>query len=96
MLILLAAYRASQLLETLLDDGTIVPQESAELDKLYAELSPSSDSTAPPADPEQSALLLTRDAVPHIISAFELKESAGPDMLRAIEQARLRVRGEKA
>lgn len=36
-------------------------------------------------------ILLTREAVPVILSVFGLEESAGGDLYRAVEQARVRV-----
>ncbi|KIM80956.1 hypothetical protein PILCRDRAFT_821813 [Piloderma croceum F 1598] len=102
------AYRASQYLENLIDQGAIVPEASEELDKIYAEHDPlqsntttspsdtnttnphsSPDSTANP-EPAPPPLLLTRAAIPAIVSLFNLTGHSSADMYRALEQARLR------
>ena len=44
--LLLLAYRASEYLETLIDEGAIVPKASEELDKLYAEYDPLKSNTS--------------------------------------------------
>jgi hypothetical protein len=60
--------------------------------------STTSDSTAsssetPPTTPTDvpGPLLLTKDAVPHILDLFGLPESAARDIYRALEQARQRI-----
>lgn len=73
-----------------------MPEPSEALDEVYKEYQPptepSSTSSPTPAKTEaQHSLLLTRDAVPAILSRFELKASAGADLYRAVEQARARV-----
>ncbi|RDB19027.1 hypothetical protein Hypma_014296 [Hypsizygus marmoreus] len=94
------AYRASQYLQSLLDAGIIILEPSPLLDVVYKDYSPAEK---PPSSPSSSAesqstpprrheLLLTRDAVPAILNVFGLKPSAGADLLRAVEQARVRVR----
>ncbi|THV03051.1 hypothetical protein K435DRAFT_775210 [Dendrothele bispora CBS 962.96] len=45
--------------------------------------------STPPPHPH---LLLTRDAVPAVVSAFDLKQSASADIYRALEQAKNRLR----
>ncbi|KII90774.1 hypothetical protein PLICRDRAFT_106278 [Plicaturopsis crispa FD-325 SS-3] len=99
------AYRASQYLETLVDMGAIVPEASSELDRIYAQYKPeagppeSSDPKNPSSDgseAERTSVLLTRDAVPEILSLFELPPAAEADIYRAVEQARIRVEEGKA
>lgn len=99
------AYRASQYLQTLLDANVIVPRASEALDTVYKDFSPNppaaeshveGKSAKPESIPGYSAsaphgLLLTRDAVPAILDIFGLDSSAGADLLRAVEQARVRV-----
>ncbi|KAF5382694.1 hypothetical protein D9615_003077 [Tricholomella constricta] len=99
------AYRSSQYLQTLLDTGAIVPEPSEMLEAVYRDFSPAKSlttsaesrepekhDTAPKPEPaQQHEVLLTRDAVPAILSLFGLKPSAGADLLRAVEQARVRV-----
>ncbi|KAG5644545.1 hypothetical protein DXG03_008200 [Asterophora parasitica] len=53
---------------------------------------PESTSKANSSFKQQHEVLLTRDAVPAILSLFGLKEAAGADLLRAVEQARVRVK----
>lgn len=55
--LLLLAYRASEYLETLIDEGAIVPKASEELDKLYAEYDPLKSNTV--ASTSQSSAPLT-------------------------------------
>ncbi|RDB18948.1 Uncharacterized protein C23H3.12c [Hypsizygus marmoreus] len=93
------AYRASQYLQSLLDAGIIIPEPSPLLDVVYKDYAPtekppssSAESQTTPIPPRHHELLLTRDAVPAILSVFGLKPSAGADLLRAVEQARARVR----
>jgi len=109
---LLTAYRASQYLEKLIDQGAIVPEASEDLNKLYAEHDPSQSneaaasssdthSTNPHSSPDSTAnpepapppLLLTRAAIPAIVSLFNLTGHSSADMYRALEQARLRNAG---
>ncbi|KAF8059305.1 mitochondrial K+-H+ exchange-related-domain-containing protein [Lyophyllum atratum] len=100
------AYRASQYLQGLLDSGVIVPEASEALDGVYKEFSPNhhlitsaeslendkNEATSKPeSKPLQHEVLLTRDAVPAILNIFGLGSSAGADLLRAVEQARVRV-----
>ncbi|KAK1222343.1 hypothetical protein PQX77_014821 [Marasmius sp. AFHP31] len=71
------AYRASQYLSTLVENKAIVPEPCDTLDAVYT--------TTP--DPE---LLLAREAVPAVVSSFDLSKSATKDIYRAIEQANTR------
>ncbi|KAF9257495.1 hypothetical protein L218DRAFT_110271 [Marasmius fiardii PR-910] len=97
------AYRASQYLSNLIEKEIIVPEPSDALDAIYKDcipkpiMPPSSSSTntsqSPPADsqePEAIEILFSREAVPTIVSTFELTKSAIADMYRAIEQANTR------
>ncbi|RDB18941.1 hypothetical protein Hypma_014293 [Hypsizygus marmoreus] len=94
------AYRASQYLQSLLDAGIIIPEPSPLLDAVHKDYSsaekplssPSSSAESQSTPPRRHELLLTRDAVPAILNVFVLKPSAGADLLRAVEQARVRVR----
>ncbi|KAI0693232.1 mitochondrial K+-H+ exchange-related-domain-containing protein [Cytidiella melzeri] len=79
------AYKASSYLEQLLEKGSIVPQDSAELNAIYAAYAPSAPSANEPQQAEDSDsdasssprvnnnehLLLTRDAVPAITAYFD-------------------------
>jgi hypothetical protein len=100
---LFTAYRASRYLDRLLSNGAILPQASPELDRLYVEEEQAkkaesfSGTTQTPGDGEkedkQQQLLLTLDAVPRIVSMFDLPSSADADLRRAMEQAKMRVAG---
>ncbi|EIW80899.1 hypothetical protein CONPUDRAFT_89976 [Coniophora puteana RWD-64-598 SS2] len=95
------AYRSSQYLKLLLEHGMIVPQESAELDEIYATTAPSPESTHDTkASSEEEPLLskaappqilLDRKAIPRIVELFGLPESSSTEMYRAAEQVRLRL-----
>jgi hypothetical protein len=96
------AYRASQYLDSLLSSGAIVPHASPELDRLYmgvlAEKVESFGTTRTPGEGEQKEdkqqqLLLTCDVVPRILSVFDLPSSAGAELCRAMEQAKMRAEG---
>lgn len=97
------AYRSSQYLQSLLDNDSIVPEASPSLDVVYkdfaadAPLAESESKSEPEPKPESApplhhSVLLTRDAVPAILSLFGLKPTAGADLQRAVEQARVRVK----
>ncbi|KAG6812107.1 hypothetical protein H0H92_004336 [Tricholoma furcatifolium] len=109
------AYRASQYLQTLIDNDTLIPEASEALDNVYRKFSPDKMAIMSPDGPNfsmgeeksnpslndgrsstqpqqpQHEVLLTRDAVPAILETFSLKPTAGADLLRAVEQARVRV-----
>ena len=46
--------------------------------------------------PQYHTTLLTREAVPAIVSLFGLESIAAADLLRAVEQARVRVKSGRA
>lgn len=91
--LLFSAYRATQYLHDLLVNNAVVPEGSETLDAIFKNFSPPSS----PSTVEESSsdgdheLLLSRGAVPAIITLFGLKESVNADLYRAIEQARLRI-----
>ncbi|KAG6896986.1 hypothetical protein C0992_004766 [Termitomyces sp. T32_za158] len=98
------AYRASQYLQSLLDNEALVPEASEAFDAVYRDYSPTRTAIPSPdgskdeksdsnskSSTEQHELLLTRDAVPSILHTFNLKPTSGADLLRAVEQARVRV-----
>ena len=69
---------------------------SSEKGSSHSNITSNSDATANPdpgmpPPPARHTVLLTRDAVPVIISLFGLKPSALADLQRAVEQARVRV-----
>ncbi|KAG6334698.1 hypothetical protein ID866_4397 [Astraeus odoratus] len=122
------AYKSSQYLSSLIEQGLIKPKPSQQLDAIYRSFSPSASNpmVAPPmripmssegldpknkevpgsTDPSLASmratdndagsvtqgLLLTREAVPKILELFHLPESAAPDMYRAMEQVRVRLK----
>ncbi|KAF8157853.1 mitochondrial K+-H+ exchange-related-domain-containing protein [Crassisporium funariophilum] len=99
------AYRSSQYLQSLLEHDVIVPEASEPLNEVYKlhpfTPSPSASTSTPPGSAESSIpkpqqepqheVLLGRDAVPAILSTFELGSTAAADLYRAVEQARVRV-----
>ncbi|KAG6844060.1 hypothetical protein H0H87_010058 [Tephrocybe sp. NHM501043] len=99
------AYKASQYLQTLIDNDSLVPEPSEALDTIYKDFTPDRSAVTSPngykdeksesaSDTKSSAkhdVLLTRDAIPSILDIFNLKPSSASDLLRAVEQARVRV-----
>ncbi|KAJ4482306.1 mitochondrial K+-H+ exchange-related-domain-containing protein [Lentinula aciculospora] len=95
------AYRASQYLAALIKHGHVVSAPSLELDTIYKRYgpkslialprNPSSSPSPSHATAENIELLLTREAVPPIVSTFSLEESSTSNIYRAIEQARVRT-----
>ncbi|KAH9925363.1 mitochondrial K+-H+ exchange-related-domain-containing protein [Epithele typhae] len=98
------AYKASDYLSAFLRQGAIVPQTSTALDVVYAKHAPrriptaAEDDRPPPGAREsETELLLTPEAVPELEKALELPDGSSftADVLRALEQARLREAGAK-
>jgi len=85
----------------LLERGAIKPETNASLDEIFiAHVPPLSDKVSPlqaltqetgPAAAKEKKVLLTRHAVPPILSLFNLPSSAASDIYRAIEQATVRL-----
>lgn len=87
--------------------GYIVPEPSRHLDEIYVAHAPPlppaasrtealNKATKPDASkgdelPHEPQVLLTRKAVPPILSLFDLPLSSSRDIYRAIEQAKLRI-----
>ncbi|TFK52229.1 hypothetical protein OE88DRAFT_1657365 [Heliocybe sulcata] len=102
------AFKASQYLEALLERGSIVPEPSEELDQIYASNRPQ-DPTSPYSSSKAASgtetnstteggdaagILLSRDAVPSIMSRFDMPPAAAADIYRALAQADVRTGGE--
>jgi hypothetical protein len=100
-----SAYKASDYLRSLLQQGAIVPLLDANLDGIYASHAPpdtvsNHDATSTVSESgkdeqrrtEEKKVLLGRDAVPHILELYGLPESAASDIYRAVEQASARLR----
>ncbi|OCH88456.1 hypothetical protein OBBRIDRAFT_795226 [Obba rivulosa] len=102
------AYKASSYLERFVEQGAIVPEPSAELDKIYAEYAPRPPPSPSPSAPKPDGpplspntahtstpahLLLSRHAIPALTRALQLPPdtSFAADVLRALEQARIRL-----
>lgn len=101
------AWKASEYLQGLIKSNHVLPQPSPVLDEVYACYAASEaladkrptlashDSNSEPNDhssiPSQPRLLLSADAIPRIRATFRLPESAGGSILRAIDQARMRI-----
>ncbi|KAI0056274.1 hypothetical protein BV25DRAFT_1832383 [Artomyces pyxidatus] len=96
------AYKASEYLQSLLQYGAIVAQTNGNLDEIYLRHAPTPSTTVSPSEalhretdpgPERDEkMLLTRDAVPPILSLFGLPSSAASDIYRAIAQADVRLK----
>ncbi|KAF5389181.1 hypothetical protein D9757_003410 [Collybiopsis confluens] len=84
------SYRASQYLSNLIKHGQIVSTPSTELDAIYKQYSVKTLTASPTQSDSSSKMLLTREAVPAVLSTFLLDDSSASDMYRAIEQARVR------
>ncbi|KAH9949867.1 mitochondrial K+-H+ exchange-related-domain-containing protein [Amylocystis lapponica] len=91
------AYKASQYLEAFLAQGAIVPQGSAELDRIYITYAPkaAAEKLADSARAAPAGLLLAPEAVPVLQARLELPPDSTfvADVSRALEQARLRLEG---
>lgn len=101
------AWRSSQYLQALLDQGRIVPEASEDLDAVYdnhppspspAEIDPpssgsSASSSSTPSQGKASSYerLLSKHAVPSLMETFDLGTHAEADLYRAVEQARVRI-----
>jgi len=82
------AFKASEYLQRLIDQGALVPEPSETLDKIY-ESYPAPEHDLPS---NQRPALLTRDAVPALLEAFQLEGAqAESDFYRALEQAQSRT-----
>lgn len=78
------AWKASERIEELLEHNMIETAPSKELDSIYeSALSEGSDTTA----------LLSTSQVPEVVNLFGLPETASADLLRALEQVKLRLKG---
>ncbi|GLB38163.1 hypothetical protein LshimejAT787_0500280 [Lyophyllum shimeji] len=71
-------------------DG-VYRQFAPRVPEMEATTKPESTPSFSPTTPPQHEILLTRDAVPAILNIFGLDSTAGADLLRAVEQARVRV-----
>ncbi|KAG9227494.1 hypothetical protein CCMSSC00406_0000860 [Pleurotus cornucopiae] len=87
-------YRASQYVQALLESGSIIPEPSKELDRLYERYRVKENAQSSHPTPSHP-LLISRDAVPPIIETFGLEVDDSADIYRAIQQAEVRSRGEK-
>ncbi|KAF8339597.1 mitochondrial K+-H+ exchange-related-domain-containing protein [Cantharellus anzutake] len=99
------AYKAADYLLTLLSSNTLVPTASETLESIYRhtpyKVTPhppqsSADRDSNPSRLSQAtspsiSVLLREDEVPQILDAFGLPKESGPDLLRAIKQARMRI-----
>lgn len=84
------AYKASSYLGDLIKYDLIDSRASNDLDRMYGNLSPFSITEGGLAGSAQPRLL-SAEAIPHIISLFDLPSSAERDIFRALEQTKLRL-----
>ena len=82
------AYKASSYLEGLILRGAIEPQPSVRLDRIYEQYGPD----APGDEKKANSPLLRREAVPKIVSLFELPSTAEADLYRALDQTANRLK----
>jgi len=93
------AYKACEHLETLIKHDVIYPQADTKLDSIYHNFMlppPEPTNKHPPSTnetteenatvPTSEELVLSRDAIPKIISLFELPQAVALDISRAIKQ----------
>ncbi|KZS92910.1 hypothetical protein SISNIDRAFT_485863 [Sistotremastrum niveocremeum HHB9708] len=78
------AWKSSEHIEELLEHDLIETQPSKELDAIYE--STQSEGT-------DASVLLSAAKVPDVVSLFGLPETASADLLRALEQVKLRLKG---
>ena len=80
---------------SLIDNGHIIAQPSPPLDNIYktypANPPSASESTTTHEHSNSQELLLSPEAIPQVVTDFELKASAASDMKRAIEQCRIQI-----
>ncbi|KAH8114328.1 mitochondrial K+-H+ exchange-related-domain-containing protein [Phellopilus nigrolimitatus] len=90
------AFKASSYLEALLKRGLIEPESNIGLDRIYEKYRPASDSsTTLPLGSRSNVegrILLSKEAVPKIVSFFELPPIAEADLYRALDQTGKRLR----
>lgn len=85
------AYKASAYLEGLIIRGVIEPQPSASLDQIYEKYGPDA-LIENEKESANSVPLLRKEAVPKIVSLFELPSTAEADLYRALDQTNARLR----
>lgn len=93
-LLLPPAFKASMYLEKLIEGGAIRPEPSITLDKIYDKGTPDSEKPGDNADLER--VVLEKEAVPKVITLFELPSTASADLLRALEQTHTRLNQHKS
>ncbi|EJC97923.1 uncharacterized protein FOMMEDRAFT_97733 [Fomitiporia mediterranea MF3/22] len=101
------AFKASSYLEALMDKGAIRAEPNIALDKVYETYKPDPPPTTKSLSPESSTdstttarenedenaerIVLGKEAVPKIVSLFDLPPSAAADLYRALEQTESRL-----
>lgn len=90
------AYKASTYLQSLLDQGAIVPDPNVGLDEIYAKYAvhppPNPSEISEKATDDQERLLFRREAIPRIVNFFDLPSSATSDLYRAVDQTAVRLK----
>ena len=85
----LLAFKASEYLEKLIEGGAVRPEPSVTLDKIYEKNTPEKSGATDSGDTER--VVLDKEAVPRVITLFELPSTASADLLRALEQTHTRI-----
>jgi hypothetical protein len=90
LILSILAHKASLYLLSLLDKKAIEPQPSVTLDRIYQELGPPSHVLSD--EKKSSQILLRKEAIPRIVTHFELPASAEADLYRALDQTEARLK----
>lgn len=84
------AYKASSYLEDLIKYGLIKPEANSDMDRIYAEFASSTLIKSKSLHTSEERVL-NREAIPKIVALFGLPSSAEKDLLRALDQTKLRL-----
>lgn len=90
-LTILLAYKASSYLDELIKLGLVDSEANADLDRIYEEHAPFNGLSLDKNSESDKPVLLNREAVPRIVTLFDLPSSAEADLLRALDQTELRL-----
>lgn len=101
LILVTTAFKASSYLESLLENGALIPEPNKGLDLIYEHNPPAlasqdktgeSNSNSAALKEGEERIVLSREAVPKIIAAFELPASAEADLYRALDQTEIRLK----
>ncbi|KAJ7600937.1 mitochondrial K+-H+ exchange-related-domain-containing protein [Mycena floridula] len=89
------AYRASQYLTSLIDEGIIIPQPDTALDTVYKGATLEKPESTSETQPLLQSMLLSPVDIPKLISALDMQPDAKSEISRALEQARARSKSQR-